>query len=158
MLCHFSFNNGVGAYILLCCLWINSYLDWCRLILFVFNAILSVSHAPQTSTGVHRKAPVLNFYSVITWTHTHTHIKHTLAETNTIPRRLFPEWRCQSEITMTGCRVEMCVCVWVLSQKTHTKTGGPDWIPSLVISNCLGEGWRSVVAKKRSARTEQLSF
>lgn len=54
--------------------------------------------------------------------HIHRHIQHALTETNTIPRRLLPEWRCQSEITMTGCRVEVniCNCVCIPSQSIHT--------------------------------------
>ena len=46
------------------------------------NVSLIVSHAPQLSIGVHRKAPALIVHSVITCRRAHTHI-HTHTHTHT---------------------------------------------------------------------------
>lgn len=73
----------------------------------------------------HRKALLLNLYSVII--HTRMHKTHPRRNKHNPPRRLFPEWRCWSKITMTGSGVEMCVslCMYsmcVSSHEAHTDT------------------------------------
>lgn len=57
----------------------------------VFYSLI-VSHAPLPSIGVAgtQESPFTERV-LCTYTHTHKCIKHTLTETNTIPRRLFPE-------------------------------------------------------------------
>ena len=119
---------------------------WCNLCLKpLFPTLLSLVSGWQE----HRKAPVLNLYCVITQTHTHTHTRQTHPCWNkhnppaplswvTLPKRnnndrQWAGWRC----------VSVCVCFMRGHTHTHKHTNTFYCIPSLVISNCLGEGWRS---------------
>lgn len=113
----------------------------CHFIWCVFKAAVSVSHAPQPRCV--KESPCIELahchYTHITFTQTHT---HTYPRTNTIPRRLFPEWRCRSEITMTGCRVEIrvCVCLFVTHrQASHTES--PPWWSLIVWMEGGGQKW-----------------